>query len=135
MTPTERAREIVSNYLKVMGWAGMEDDHQLVEAIAAALTPPAGHVVTDDGVTRRYLGTLPLTADGCVMGMGALPWSPPELDDEPQQADDIQITSCQNGRGELGVATVFFSIGDGIWYPADKCYSTREAAEAARSAT
>lgn len=32
---------------------------------------PPGHVLTPDGVVRKCLGELPLTADGCVMGNGA----------------------------------------------------------------
>lgn len=33
--------------------------------------PPPGHIIDDTGRVRRVLGTLPLTADGCVAGIGA----------------------------------------------------------------
>lgn len=34
------------------------------------LETPAGHILDDTGTIRRVLGTLPLTADGCVFGSG-----------------------------------------------------------------
>lgn len=38
---------------------------------SAAITPPPGCVRDEHGVDRRVLGTLPLTGDGCVAGIGA----------------------------------------------------------------
>jgi hypothetical protein len=42
----------------------------LIDAIAAALAVREGHVRDDKGVERKVLGTLLLTADGCVAGIG-----------------------------------------------------------------
>jgi hypothetical protein len=101
-------------------------------ALDAARRVPEGKV--RQGVTDYpLLGTLPLTADGCVVGAGCLPWSI-EWED-PVQADDIQIDSCQNDEGGLGNAKAFF-VEDGElhaeWIPLSKCYSTRAAAESAK---
>lgn len=40
------------------------------EGVKAA-TPPKGHILDDTGTVRRVLGALPLTADGCVVGIRA----------------------------------------------------------------
>jgi len=35
---------------------------------------PQGHIIDEDGVVRKVLGTLPMTADGCVIGQNSDLW-------------------------------------------------------------
>lgn len=72
----------------------------------AARTAPPGHII-DGSVVRKVLGTLPLTADGCVCGNGALVWR-----------DWYTIAAEANKLGRKEIQ----------WH-----YSTREAAEAAQT--
>ena len=87
------------------------------EAMAIALRsmlPPPGHIMDETGAVRKVLGTLPMTADGCVVGDGAIvhyPKGPPNA---------IRLHPV---RPELAASSEFLAaIG----------YSTPEAAEAAR---
>ncbi len=64
MTPAERAKQIVDENTA----AGSARLDRLVDAIAAAITVPANHVRDEHGNDMRVLGTLPKTADGCVVG-------------------------------------------------------------------
>lgn len=75
---------------------------------------PEGHVRTPDGVDRKVLGTLQITADGCVIGEGAdlFCWW------QPQYTDDGPILEHRHGPS-------------GVIDPKG-CYSTREAAQSAR---
>lgn len=61
---------------------GMSDRKMLHEyyeseivTLTSALTVPEGCVRTADGVDRKVLGTLPMTADGCVVGRDATFWT------------------------------------------------------------
>ena len=63
-----------------------------------------GHIIDEHGVERKVLGTLPLTADGCVVG------------DEAVVVDS------------WGTVQIVYAAHE------DLIYSTREAAEAARNA-
>ena len=120
MTPNERAREIAEaifaewqascarypeGYPSPMG--------PIVERhIAAALTIPHGHVRDEHGVDRKVLGTLPLTEDGCVCGIGGTIY----INSIVQK----QVVACE-------VRDVRFG-----WLTSPVCYSTREAALAAK---
>jgi len=66
-------------------------------------------LLNEHGEVRKVLGTLPLTADGCVLGFGAAVFYPLA----------IGVGTAQHGP--------YFP-----WGPLAECYSTREAAEAAR---
>lgn len=86
---------------------------------------PAGHVRDENGVDRKVLGALPITADECVVGIGALVYEF-DADDEPpqwveQEADHFAHELVCNTENPVEVYA--------------KCYSTRAAAEAARRAT
>jgi hypothetical protein len=120
-TPSDAARlkaeEVVSQY-----WSKSDDSglrRHTVDAIAIALTIPAGHVRTPDGVDRKVLGTLPVTADGVIAGSGAaLYWN--HGDGSPCNDGTMKVyvqdnTSCPSAHFYLGA-----------WY------STRESAQAAQ---
>lgn len=103
---------------------------EILTALRAAAFPPKDHVRDGKGVDRLLLGTLPVTADGCVVGNGARVWA--YVQDEPQtilQSDDVDlpikfVISEENGvciRGMLAV--------EGTYGAFDAC---RAAAEAAR---
>lgn len=90
---------------------------ELDEILAIAnkpLNPPDGCVRLPDGRDAKVLGTLPITADGCVIG------------------DDCKVFY----DGGTVCAELFRSAnpGESDWRPfhPHKAYSTREAAEAAR---
>lgn len=91
----------------------------IVRALQAARTPPPGHIIDDAGVVRKVMGTLPMTADGCVVGDAAHLWTNNAGEVNALRADAI-------GATEFGE--------DGDFYEAAECYSTREAAEAAKEA-
>lgn len=46
-----------------------------LQAENARLRPEAEHIIDENAVKRRVLGTLPLTADGCVVGHKAYLWN------------------------------------------------------------
>lgn len=79
---------------------------------------PTGHVLTHDGVVRKVLGTLPVTADGCVMGEGARMFLESGAEVEPH------IFICHIPADHDYDPS--FHIRD--------CYSTREAASSAQAA-
>ena len=105
-----------------------ENMNEAVESIAAAIQaerdvrPPKGHVVTDDGVVRKVLGTLPITADGCVIGrrvsVFSVYWSYPGSD-VAEVCYDSELWRVHGPRTQS--------------FDASTCYSTREAAEAAKN--
>lgn len=92
-----------------------------VDAITAALRAAAkvgeGYVRDDKGVERKVLGTLPLTADGCVVGNHTRLW--------------VNDVGCVTS---LPVDNIGCSERDGAdeaFWEAGECYSTPEAAQAA----
>lgn len=102
----------------------------LIHEAVAEVTPPKGHILADDGKVRKVLGSLPITADGCVAGLGGncVVWSNVtgpvdcgfltlKLDDD--FPDDPPIAGLRTADG------VDFDIR------VEATYSTREAAEAA----
>jgi len=112
-----KAREIVDHHWTKYGDFAVRQ--QAIEAITDALTIPAGHVRTPDGVDRKVLGTLPVTADGVIAGSGAaLYWN--HGDGSPCNDGTMKVyvqdnTSCPSAHFYLGA-----------WY------STRESAQAAQ---
>lgn len=90
---------------------------KIAEAIQAErdVRPPKGHILTDDGVVRKVLGTLPITADGCVVGDGARVY--------------YEVIGQFSGEPIICEWDVT-GAGDDI--KVDTYYSTREAAEAAK---
>ena len=108
----------------------------VTDEVERRIRVPDGHVrlgVTD----HKLLGTLPMTADGCVIGDGAQVWPRADLyifkndgrpsDVSPWTADEESATSCfmlnENSTGD--------TIAPEEWH-ADNVYSSPEAAEAAR---
>jgi len=69
MTEIEREAEKLADAL--VDSQSMEEDIRLIIHALTHSRPPAGFVRDDAGVDRRVLGTLPVTADGCVAGDGA----------------------------------------------------------------
>jgi len=92
----------------------------LIRAAVAEVTPPKGHVLTDDGKVRKVLGTLPLTADGCVVGEDAVCWR-----------DKSRSLTGEVRQDSLVLCWGVYEMGNGIRTSAASWYSTREAAEAA----
>lgn len=89
----------------------------ICDAIAAALAIPPGHVRDEHGVDTKVQGTLARTKDGVIVGNHTRVWT--------LNAGEIHALRIDNiGATEFGE--------DGDFYEAGDCYSTREAAEAAR---
>jgi hypothetical protein len=88
---------------------------------------PPGHIIDDQGNVRKVLGTLPITADGCVIAhdppamymVGEKGWKRPA---------PIGVVRWNS---DAGVWSYVHANGAGPCSPRD-CYSTRAAAEAAR---
>lgn len=82
------------------------------ESICGEISRTIRELIENGTITleTKVLGTLPMTADGCVAGFGAEVWDPGQV---------------------LGIP---FRYGQSVIRISD-CYSTREAAEAAREAT
>ena len=95
---------------------GVVNGLRVVEMRTAA---PTGHILDDQGVVRKMLGSLPLTADGCVVGHGADLFYPFDT----TSVDRVRYKSYVNGMGSIESAM-----------PPQSMYSTREAAEAAVAA-
>lgn len=103
----------------------------LREAVAE-VTPPKGHVLTDDGKVRKVLGTLPMTADGCVaipcVSKVYHPNHPHRSLDVGTSWDGVVGKTSTPGKDHDGLDWWEYAIGD--------CHSTlaaaNEAAEAAR---
>ena len=93
--------------------------------------PPSGHILTPDGVVRKVLGELPLTADGCVATINGTFYTPPDGD-----PDGIcGMAAWADGHAPIGKRVGFpvSYIGADRFWNSNDCYSTREAAEAAKN--
>ena len=73
---------------------------------------PAGHIIDDAGVVRKVLGTLPVTADGVVVGTSARVWF--------------------NAYGGTQIISAVIEDSRKGWLMSPWCWSTKEAAEAAK---
>lgn len=123
MTTEAQIRERDTSLDIIMGWCklfpgtaeniGPAAMRVLADSIDIALSEvkvKEGHVRLPDGREPMVLGTLPMTADGCVAGSGARVWGGRE--DLPPIAREVAVvTDCERGR-----------------WPVEWCYSTREAA-------
>lgn len=81
---------------------------------------PPGHILDEFGVVRRVLGTLPVTADGCVVGTDAIVYSFTSPSWPPSPTSGIDTRRCPG-----------LIVGESVvrWH---ECYSTRDAALAAK---
>lgn len=93
---------------------------EMTSAITAALLEarkaPEGHVIDERGVVRKVLGQLPITPDGCVPCLGSVIWHP--VSGAYYPVPGLNVAAKVYGGSQL------VNICD--------CYSTREAAEAAK---
>ena len=123
-TDADRAREIAETVFPLGGF-GCDGAHsRLYNRIASALTAarkaPEGCVIDDKGTVRKVLGTLPITADGCVCGLGEYSmWH--RFGSEHRS---VMICAQWPFGHEYDPASDF-----------DEVYSTRDAAEAAKGAS
>lgn len=93
---------------------------------AVANIPPKGCVITDDGKIRRVLGALPMTADGCVVGVGQVSlWCPSFMS---------SIGKTETYQSRSGTCRFYYAStsvpGLNTWadVPVEQCYSTKESA-------
>lgn len=109
----EKAREIYDQFRRAMAYGEPFDlKSAMAQALRAARRVPEGYVREGD-VDRKVLGTLPLTADGCVVG------------------DDCTLFA----DGENFNAELFRSPSERRgWHPFNpfKAWSSQAAAEAAK---
>jgi len=65
----EQAKKLMQSCnMSAMGWTILQE--RIASALRSML-PPKGSILDDGGVVRRVLGTLPVTADGFVPGIGS----------------------------------------------------------------
>ena len=92
----------------------------------------AAGFIDDAGNVRKVLGTLPLTADGCVATINGTYYTPPDGD-----PDGIcGMAAWAEGNAPVGRRLGFrvsYLGADRTWN-SNECYSTREMAESARKA-
>lgn len=145
-TPREIAEGIVGSSVRrcIHDWYPLPElGDSAVETLEAAIAsaiqaerdvrPPKGHIVTDDGVVRKVLGTLPMTADGCVATINGTFYTP--QDGDPDGICGMAAWAENNapvGR-RLGFCVSY--VGSYRTWNSNECYSTREAAEAAKKET
>ena len=77
----------------------------------------AAGFITDSGGVRRVLGTLPLTADGCIACQDSVIWHPTDGACYPVP-DGLNVSAKVYGGARL--------------VPTNECFKTREAAQTAR---
>lgn len=100
--------------------AAMEDAYRTGLTSNAEVRPPPGHVLLPDGRCVRVLGELPMTADGCVIGRNARLW--------------LDLPDVTAYCGEVFCDPIVWQAdGPSACVEPNQCYSTREAALAARS--
>jgi len=96
---------------------------EIAKVIRNEATPPPGCVRLPDGRDVKVLGELPMTADGCVFGINATAvysFFPPQSGQVVRVAAQSDPEPCSE-------------CGADDFYAARECYSSKEAAEAARS--
>jgi len=101
------------------------DDPAIVQALAVRKACHEAGLLDEHGNLRKIIGTLPVTADGCVVGHGAKVWPRADLfiyNDPPNddwttddEAEEVQFTLSGETDG---------------WTPGE-CYSSYEAARSA----
>lgn len=134
MTNREIAEQIVRDWCEVylemivdsfgeMSGSAIHMSDAITAALDAKLPPP-GHIITDDGTVRKVLGTLPVTADGRVLG----DWASVFVH---QLNGDIGAGCTRTTTYSWTATTPGRAVNQP--YAANTCYSTREAAEAARA--
>ena len=118
-TAAECLRYVKDNYM-------FDEMHAaIVRALQAARTPPPGHIIDATGVVRKVLGMLPVTADGCVAGHGAVVSF--ACDNYRMVMDSQPETTSWN----TNVCVAWGGPNHGAELLSD-CHSVSEAAEAAK---
>jgi hypothetical protein len=97
-----------------------ETTRAITEMVRKHATPPPGCVRTHEGRDVRVLGELPMTADGCVATHSKFLYHP----------DSGPCYMVPDGHDRPSAAKVF---GGAILVSVSECYSSEQAAEAARS--
>jgi len=107
----EAAMELIGEFNKAMAELQAEN---------ARMRPEAEHIIDENAVKRRVLGTLPLTADGCVFGLGD-----PEV--FAIHGGSVVRAACVHDPEACGDDGYGDDASD--CFAPSECYSTREAAE------
>lgn len=102
---------------------GVQETQQAFHDLINALTVPDGHVRLPSGEDVKVLGTLPMTADGCVVGNKAYLWN--VVPGSKGRDDDKPMRVCYKQSPIMDPD----EYTDGPM----EMYSTRAAAESARA--
>ena len=140
MTEIEREAEARAKAAKILETSGVgklldmgpwEDlIDSISEALLSASRPPAGFVRDAEGVDRRVLGTLPVTADGVVVLPGSKVWPRADL-----FVCNVPENTDWTVEEEAGVVALSLRAECDIEdWDVTKCYSTPEAARTAAEA-
>lgn len=118
MTPDERAREIVAKLrdrdADEATILTAEEAFEIANHLESSLRAPKGHVIDEEGRVVRVLGTLPMTADGCIVGNDGRVFASVRMSDWTMEVQEVRPIYWQDNEVD-----------------SSECYSTREAAEAA----
>ena len=136
MTPEQRqAEEIMAklkDYTDCLSDMAPRFVREATAAIAAALRVPPGYVRDEHGVDRKVLGTLPLTADGGVVGMCAEVWAIGVVTrGDTDYCEPVEWVGPWLDTSDAGPC---YATDDGDVAPSE-LFATREAALAARKET
>lgn len=123
MTDEQTATEIMRTFYD---GDGPSMHAAIVRALQQARKVPHGHIIDDQGVVRLVLGTFVLTADGCVWAHGGkVYWHEDPHEESLENINDDIAFFEEHGTDADGEVC-------GKWEKVSQCYSTREAAEAAK---
>ena len=101
----------------------LADDPAIVQSLAIASAAREAGLVDEQGRFRKILGTLPITADGCVAGLNCTLW---RWNRPAQEMMRMELFHADR-RSHL-----IEPIPSRATICVDLCYSTRSAAEAAK---
>jgi hypothetical protein len=109
--------------------AEREAEDKLDEDRAIAQAAREAGLVGENGRFRKILGSLPITADGCVLGDDAEVWWRDTPRMEPKMAMTDAVRKLWDGLGGGRRHPICYAVR-----PSSVVYSTRSAAEAAKGA-
>jgi hypothetical protein len=114
----EQADKLTAEWMNVYGPRGAEYMKALIAQALAEVRAEYAAFADENGKPRKVLGTLPVTADGCIVGFTATLWV--------NDVGDIKsgIADMPGWTEEEG--------SDSAFWPFHECYSNKAAALAAQ---
>lgn len=105
---------------RIQGKTWFQCEDEIVPNLLSASRPAPGYLRASEGADMRLLGTLPVTADGCVLG---------EMAECFCDCGGGFVAKCDSGKA---IANIVQADGEEAIVPREELYSTRTAAESAK---